>query len=228
MPAPNTGGVLRSRIQDMRVGDYIVWKSNGSAYIMDGSVEGYTERPVSGATDTAIPYAMTYWYGVKVDKGLIIADRVIHHTISWSQLNAWELIEGKPLTLLDGTLGVFRSLGGGNAFANADETRTTTDQAQGAWPTNNEWDVYIAKKDYGTGSGRDDVWNYGTGTWCNETPSSGITSLFGNPSNSQRIFRGGYDGGNVKRIDTMGYVQASGATASRGFRPVFEYKEVIA
>lgn len=225
MPAPNTGGVLRSRIQDMKVGDYIVWKSNGTAYIMDGSIEGYTERPITGATDTAMPYAGTYWYGIKVDRGLIIADRVIHHTISWNQLNTWELIEGKPMTLLGGFMGIYRSLGGGNAFADASGARTTTNQGAGAWPINNEWDTYIANKDYGTGSGRDDVWNYwGVTTWCNETPSLGLADAI----NTSRVTRGAWkDGtytyGNVK---TMKLYASNHSSLFVGFRPVFEYKEV--
>lgn len=227
MPAPNTGGVLRSRIQDMEIGDYIVWKSNGSAYIMDGSTSGYTERPVIGASDSAMPYAMTYWYGIKVDRGLIVADRVIHHTVSWSQLNAWEIIEGKPLTLLDGTLGVFRSLGGGNAFANADGTRSLTDQGQGAWPINNEWDTYIVKKDYGTGAGRDDVWHFwGVTSWCNETPSNGVTEA----ANSSRVSRGAWKDGTYTYggVKTLKNYNAGTASQYIGFRPVFEYKEVIA
>lgn len=225
MPVPNTGGQLRSRIADMEIGDYIVWKSNGSAYIMDGSTEGYTERPVTGASDAAMPYAMTYWYGIKVDQGLIVADRVIHTSISWNQLNSWGLIEGKPLTLLDGTIGIYRSLGGGNAFADADGGRKITDQGFGGWPTNNEWDTYIVKKDYGNGAGRDDVWHYwGVTTWCNETPSNGVAEA----ANTSRVSRGAWkDGsytyGNEKTMKNYG----SGVSSQYiGFRPVFEYREV--
>ena len=206
----------------MEVGDYIVWKSNGSAYIMDGSTEGYTERPVIGASDTAMPYAMTYWYGIKVDQGLIVSDRVIHTSISWTQLNTWELIEGKPLTLLDGTLGVFRSLGGGNAFADANGNRATTDQGFGGWPTNNEWDTYIVKKDYGNGAGRDDVWhwtNHKWGTWVQETPSGLMNS-----SNSRRVIRG--TNGSVAKVDGLAFDTATSISSYMGFRPVFEYREV--
>lgn len=222
MPVPNTGGQLRSRIADMEVGDYIVWKSNGSAYIMDGSTEGYTERPVTGASDTDMPYAMTYWYGIKVDQGLIVADRVIHTSISWTQLNTWELIEGKPLTLLDGTTGVFRSLGGGNAFADADGGRKITDQGFGGWPTNNEWDTYIVKKDYGNGAGRDDVWhwiNHKWGTWVQETPSGLMNS-----SNSRRVIRG--TNGSVAKVDGLSFDSPNTISSYMGFRPVFEYREV--
>ncbi|MGF0347780.1 hypothetical protein ACQR3P_29490 [Rhodococcus sp. IEGM1300] len=218
MPAPNTGGVLRSHISQMKVGDYIVWKSNGSAYIMDGSTEGYTERPVLGASDTAMPYAGTHWYGIKVDKGLIVADRVIQNTVSWNQLNTSGIIEGKSLTLLDGTNGILRSLGGGNSYSDGAGNMKTSDEGYGAWPTNNEWDTYITNKDYGTGVGRDDVWHWnGVGTHCQET----IGRWYENVS-TNRVKRGSTS------VDGLLGAPSTGVDAGSGFRPVFEYKEVIA
>lgn len=216
MPAPNTGGVLRTRIQDMQVGDYIVWKSNGSAYIMDGDTTGYVERPVKGATDTQLPYAGTYWYGIKVDKGLIIADRMVQHSVSWDALNVKGIIEGRKITLLDGTRGLFRSLGGGNAYADVMGDKATSDQGQGAWPTNNEWDKYIVKGDYGNGAGRDDVWRWiDTDTWCQDTIGvwyQGVTT--------NRVRRGNTS------VDRLMGGPSSTITTASGFRPVFEYSEV--
>lgn len=226
MPAPNTGGVFRSRIQDMKVGDYISCNYSqtgnvGSPRNSFGSLGSpqFSELPLTG-----VDQGYGFFYMIKVDKGLLIADRVIQNSVSWEALNNFEFIEGKngsmafednthvPMSEL-----VVRSLGGGNAFANADGTRSTTEQGQGAWPTNNEWDVYITKKDYGTGAGRDDVWHWnGVMSLCQETP---VLTISGS---SNRVMRGRFGVSNIM------FPTSSQTATTHGFRPVFEYKEVIA
>jgi hypothetical protein len=217
MPTPNTGGQLRSSIHDMEIGDYIVWRSDGYVYHMDNQAI-VTERPVTGASSLEMAYQNTFWYGVKVAKGLIVADRVIEHSVSWDTLNSRRQIQGIPLTLGDGTQGIMRSLGGGNAYADVNGDKSLADQGFGAWPANNEYDKYIA----GMFGGADDVWHWSSNhTWCQDTPINGLTDSGGfASSNIKRIIRG-YD--NAKKT---GYTESNQNVAWAGFRPVFEYKEV--
>jgi hypothetical protein len=98
MPVPATTGQLRTKISEMEIGDYISWRSDGNYYYMDNDITG-TERPILGETVGKLPYANSYWYGIKVAKGLIIADRVIEHSVSWDSLNSSRLIQGIKLLL---------------------------------------------------------------------------------------------------------------------------------
>lgn len=95
MPVPATKGQLRTRIEDMQIGDYIVCNylaSSGAVGIFSnlGGTAG-TEIPVTGS---ATPNGTFYF--VKVDKGLLIADRVVQHSIRWDTLNAGKVIQGRP------------------------------------------------------------------------------------------------------------------------------------
>jgi len=92
MPIPATTGTQRTNIWDMKIGDYIKMGSfGGSAWQFNG---GTTELPTTG-----IPYAQNfgdyYFYMIKVAKGILVADRVVQHTVSWDTLNSAKLIEGK-------------------------------------------------------------------------------------------------------------------------------------
>jgi len=103
MPMPATTGQLRTRIQDMQIGDYIVCNYQASS----GAVGTFSN--LGGAVETEIPVAGSAtpngsFYFVKVDKGLLIADRVIQHSISWDTLNAGKAIQGKPLNNYFGLL----------------------------------------------------------------------------------------------------------------------------
>lgn len=82
---------------DMNIGDYIAFKVTGSS----GVTPTISDIGVSLATAQANEIPVTgvvapngYAYGLKVDKGLIIADRVVQHSISWDVLNSAKLIQG--------------------------------------------------------------------------------------------------------------------------------------
>ncbi len=166
MPVPATTGQLKSKISDMQIGDYVkCWysfhKTSGSlsdspAGILVGlgtdtfSTAG--EKPVTGESTTN---SSTFFYFVKVAKGLLIADRVCQHSISWDVLNAGKVIQGKPYSFStssnisqgcassENISGTLRSLMGGVAYADDSGSMSTTDKEIGAWPVNNEWDKYI-------------------------------------------------------------------------------------
>lgn len=227
MPAPNTEGVLRYKIKDMQVGDYIRCHANMAdsppTLFGMGSAEGYLnlpEVPLQGGID-----GKGFFYFIKVDKGLLIADRVIRHSISWETLNTNELIQGKNYVWstnhpVPDVTGIIRSLGGGNAFADANGNATTKNQGVGGWPTNNEWDKYLVRKDYGTGAGRDDVWHYiGAASYCQEIPANGVHFREGNQE--RRTARGYGDS------KSFNLVPSNYTSLIHAFRPVFEYKEVV-
>jgi F5/8 type C domain len=95
MPAPATIGQLRTRIQDMQNWDYIpcnyqAYSGNTGLFSKLGGPAG-AEIPVTGS---ATPDGTFYF--VKVDKGLLIADRVIQYGISWDKLNTSRFIQGAP------------------------------------------------------------------------------------------------------------------------------------
>jgi hypothetical protein len=216
MPVPNTAGQLRVKLQDMQVGDFIVWATKDNFGQFGISTEGLTEIPVTGiAWNNSI--SNTFGYGIKVDRGLIVFDRVRQHSISWDGLNALKNIQGTPVTIKNAGVnltGILRSLGGGCAYADENGNISLTDRGIGAWPTNNEWDKYIVKKDYGTGAGRDDVWHWnGVVTWTQDTP---ITSI---RHSGARTCRG------YSSVDAFHNNLTNIAVAHLGFRPVFEYKE---
>jgi len=117
MPVPATKGQLRTRIEDMQIGDYIVCNyqaSSGAAgkFSNLGGTAG-TEIPVEGS---ATPNGTFYF--VKVDRGLLVADRVVQHSISWNTLNAGKLIQGLPFYLDNVPLMTSNTTPSGEAFSN--------------------------------------------------------------------------------------------------------------
>lgn len=92
MPVPATTGQLRENVLDMEIADYIVMKVISTGlHEFGGSTAGYTETPIHG---TKLSLLNTFIYMVKVEKGLLIADRVRSHSISWDSLNKQKAIEG--------------------------------------------------------------------------------------------------------------------------------------
>lgn len=224
MPTPATTGQLRTTIQDMEIGDYIdcEYDSANSSPISATKFKNLgfatkAEIPVTGAQ-----YPNGTFYFIKVDKGLLISDRVIQHTVTWDSLNSWKVIQGLPWDV-----GIIRSLTGGVAYANefGDSSTSTVDGGYGAWPTINEWDKYIVSfpiDKIQTGKTLDDVFHWNRiWTWVQDTPINGLINPFGSTSGSsgQRIVRGN---DLVTRIANT----PSNLSSERGFRPVFEYKEV--
>lgn len=209
-----TGGVLRTKIADMQVGDYIKCSVliNGNVKITLSTVNT-AEMSVAGNPFTS--GVNGHFYFIKADKGLLIADRVCVNTIAWDKLNSFDYIQGAPQVLFD-VNGIIRSLGGGNSYASATGTSSTTDAGLGAWPVDNEWDEYIVRKDYGTGAGRDDVWHYkNILTWAQDTIQISITAA------TYRVTRG-YTNPHTFAQNRI----SSTSESSVGFRPVFQYSEV--
>jgi hypothetical protein len=233
MPTPATTGQLRTKISDMKIGDYIPVYVGNDGY---GNVtfnnlgrvySGQPEVPVTGFTS---PFG-AYTYLIKCAKGLLISDRVVWISVSWDILNSLKYIQGKPMTLKDengtGTSYNFivRSLTGGVAYADANGNKSTTDLGYGGFPVNNEWDKYIVnfpQELIQSGKTLDDVFHYtNVATWTQDTPSNGITfNNGGTGSSSNRISRGAGYG-----LTGLLSISSSISNVSNGFRPVFEYIE---
>lgn len=232
MAAPATNGQQRSSVESMELGDYIMvnWTATATYQIGDG---GKPECPVTGValnTGGSGGHLNYYFYMVKVDRGLLIGDRVWYHTVAWDTLNNAKQIEGAISTV--GTVsGIIRSLTGGVAYADASGNRSLVDLSLGSWPTMNEWEKYLVNFPESliqSGKTKDSVWNYTSAfTLCQDTPLMGLTrkidSYVVNTSNV-RVVRG-TEGATVNMLWML--ANASNAvSASIGFRPVFEYKEV--
>lgn len=204
---PNTGGQLRTRLEDMEIGDYIQLNMNWSVLwpsTFNLGSGGFAELPVTGSSSPT-----GFFYAIKVKRGTLISDRVLLHSVSWDTLNNAELIQGMPSVSLPGV--IVRSLGGGNSPATADGNSSAINTGNGAWPVDNEWDRYIV----GMFEGRDDVWHWSNAySWCQDTP----TLAYGD--SGRRIYRGYTTGAN-------GISRNASATVSNavGFRPVFQYQE---
>lgn len=93
-----------SSIQDMQIGDVIPCRYKATT---SGAIGILGELGTCTATEIPVASSATpdgLFYFVKVDKGLLIADRVVQHTITWDTLNSNGFIEGKPLTTLIPTM----------------------------------------------------------------------------------------------------------------------------
>ncbi|MGG0666439.1 hypothetical protein ABE042_20255 [Viridibacillus arvi] len=227
MPAPLTTGVLRERISDMEIGDYIATCGIPTKGYFAGT-GGKSELALTGSTGE--DYTNYFWYMIKVSRGLLIADRVVMHTHSWDSLNLNKNIQGylQENEFEEGLTIFRRSLRGGVAFADEYGNLSLIDKGYGAWPKNNEWDKHIVnfpKSKIQLGRTLDDVFHYTNAyTWCQETPVNGQVNSGGTTStgiNTNRISRGKqYDNANSlfaapsKLLDPLW-----------GFRPVFEYRE---
>ncbi|WP_217648120.1 hypothetical protein [Paenibacillus sp. cl141a] len=222
---------MKTRIQDMQIGDYIYGYYDKSTSSWGVGQQKGVEFPVTGMP--ASTFDTGFFYYVKVDTGLLIADRIVQNTQSWDTLNgSSRVIQGRP-EVFDGVSGIFRSLTGGVAYADANGNMSSTDQGFGAWPTNNEWDTYIANfpvTKIQTGKSLDDVFHWReVQNWCQETPVTGLTGphVF-HATPAARVRRG-----NPKAYNNSDYpiTSVSPTLSSQsynyiGFRPIFEYKEV--
>lgn len=243
MTTPATTGQLRTKVQDMQIGDYIKchYNANNTAKTAAGHFFAFaqdttgTELPIDGVSAVT---QQGFFYLIKVDIGLLIADRNVRNTITWDVLNSSKYIQGRPQerdgTALDfGFDCTIRSLSGGVAFADADGNLSLTDMNLGGWPIDNEWDKYIANfpvTNIQTGMNLDDVFHWReVQNWCQETPVTGLTGphVF-HATPAARVRRG-----NPKAYNNSDYpiTSVSPTLSSQsynyiGFRPVFEYKEV--
>lgn len=105
MPIPATSGSLRSSLAEMQIGDYISCRYTAATTGVAGTFSELgtciaTEIPVVGS---ATPNGL--FYLIKADKGLLIADRAVQHSVSWDALNTAKFIQGciPSLPDLDGT-----------------------------------------------------------------------------------------------------------------------------
>lgn len=223
MGVPSTTGVERQNIKDMQIGDYIkVGYATGGTLNAFGTFQSAIGNSLTGNYSTSeIPLTginavstQGYFYMVKVDKGILIADRPIHVNITWDVLNTAKVIEGLQFSL-NAIVGNIRSLTGGVSYSDSNGNKSTTNQSTGlAFPRNNEYDVYIKGFPVSliqVGKVVDDVFHHNaTGSFCQETPITGVNA------NTHRVRRMG---------NTVSfYTDLSNATGYC-FRPVFEYYE---
>lgn len=96
MSAPASQGRLCTTLKEMEIGDYIrcsytASTANVAGYFTDlgSAVPGVTELPT-----TAAATANGYFYFLKVDKGLLVADRMVQSSISAQSLNAKNYLNG--------------------------------------------------------------------------------------------------------------------------------------
>lgn len=230
MTVPATTGQLRTKIEDMQIGDYIACNytaSNGAVGTFSNLGTEGTEIPVSSS---AAPNGTFYF--VKVAKGLLVADRVVQVSISWDTLNAGKFIEGKTMTL-GTTSGILRSLTGGVAYADENGNKSLTEQGYGGWPTNNEWDKYIVnfpQDKIHPGKTLDDVFHWmGVASWCQDTAINGMqinkTSQNVVTNSTRRICRGSHSDTSEMLVTDVWATPYGYVDRKVGFRPVLEYKE---
>lgn len=93
MPTPATTGVLRDSLKTMKIGDYIpchyAATSNTGGTFSRFGISGGTELTLNGT-----PSPSGVFYFVKVDTGLLIADRVVQNSITWITLNNAKYMQG--------------------------------------------------------------------------------------------------------------------------------------
>lgn len=232
MGVPLTTGQLRTKIEDMEIGDYISCGYIGNTGTFNTSVSSnhwLINRTASEIPLTSSSTPNGIFYFIKVGKGLLVGDRVVQHSLSWDVINSGKGIQGFPKTL-DNISGTIRSLTGGVAFADTDGKLSMTDKLLGGFPLNNEWDRYIINfptNKIQSGKTLDDVFHIDRNsnpnipyTWVQETPRLGFVGINNVTStNLYRIVR-------VKFSNSfVSHLASSTSGDYVGFRPVFEYKE---
>lgn len=152
-----------------------------------------------------------YFNLIKVDIGLLIADRNIQSSINWQKLNLAGFIDGRIIGFDDIDFKI-RSLSGGIIHRNEYNCWNEESLGFGGYPLNNEWDSYINDEN-------EQLWNsssnYGY-TICQEIPHSKMKNLEGIVASSpmdKRIIRakGKISWREFENIDNL------------GFRPIFEF-----
>jgi hypothetical protein len=234
MAVPATTGQLRTSLAEMEIGDYIpmhyVYSGANSYY--EFTTGSKAEANYIGYTNASGNVARYHWYMIKVDKGLLVADRVGTHTVSWNELNIISYIQGKKFTI-SGEEGVLRTIGGGNAYADAQGNPTfDANISIGAWPVDNEWDRFILQfpvDKIQEGKTLDDIFHHqGIWSFTQDTIATGTqkgtdgSTVVTNPN--MRTIRGNENLTPQWKGFGGGTATVSGPLA--GYRPVFEYKEV--
>jgi hypothetical protein len=106
MAVPATTGVLRTKVSDMEIGDYIV--ASASLEVSGTPLNRIYDLGTSGIVNITNAYQESYtgfaapqsknpiYYFIKCAKGLLIADRVVQHSLTWDATNTGKLIQGLP------------------------------------------------------------------------------------------------------------------------------------
>ena len=118
MPTPITNGVLRTKLSDMKVGDYIKWYYHGFS---QGVLGEFSQSPAGGddvelpsdqskvcqttadiKTATGVDTDKTggYFYFIKVNKGMLLADRGVQTSLSAQNINLKSMFKGSVIRLL--------------------------------------------------------------------------------------------------------------------------------
>lgn len=110
MSAPVTNGVLRTKLSDMKIGDYIKWYYRNFA---TGIIGEFSQTPAADQSDEIelkTVYAASsnigngkvggYFYFVKVDQGILLSDRGIQYATSAQTLNKYNALKGSTIRLL--------------------------------------------------------------------------------------------------------------------------------
>lgn len=104
MATPQTNGILRTKLADMKIGDYLKCELNHSA----GDVGIFTGEFLNNAVGTYAEMSLTggipanydgtgFFYFLKVDTGLLIADRKVIYAISPQLLNTKNYLLGSKI-----------------------------------------------------------------------------------------------------------------------------------
>lgn len=98
MPTPATTGLLRTKVSEMEIGDYIKMHHQSIAGQSPFLLTTGPSIPESEIAGNVLGTAARnkYWYMIKVAKGLLVADRVFAHTYSWDSFNSLKWIQGLP------------------------------------------------------------------------------------------------------------------------------------
>lgn len=101
MSAPVSNGVLRTKLSDMKIGDYIKWGYTAFSANVAGTLqEDTTGMAELSSTTAASSGGGGYFYFIKWKQGLLIADRAIQSSISAQSLNKVGYYKGSKYRLL--------------------------------------------------------------------------------------------------------------------------------
>lgn len=224
MARPNTKGVLREHIYDMEIGDYFAMQtgesnfsgSNTDIYMLDWQAWGKNvwKEEIPSLPNQNYTISDGVFYFIKVDDGLLIADRNIKNSMSHYHLRIGEnnYIQGRLMTI-DGVSGLMRVPTGGITWADekGNPVYTAPKYLSGGYPLDNEWDKYIVNSNLGGKVVPNDptVWNHLT----HETITQQLYCR-----SSSNILRGGSNTGSNFTL------RGSGSDVwQSSFRPVFDF-----
>lgn len=165
---------------------------------LSGITEGTTKNDANN-----VPTANITWLKFSHNyKTLFVADRTIHHSVSWNHLVSKDLVFGKVVEI-DGQKYLLRLLQGAN------ENPTSVG---GGMNSNDEWDSLLNAFTPGTVDSHwegVDIVNSGQGqaTWCQETSTTGV---------SNAVWRGS------SFVTHLGSFLKTMAHDDFGYRPVLE------